>query len=68
MTRKNTSVDIEMSDLAVLKALKKKIGASISAQVQIAIHEYVDSRRKMGLLDEKKLGLSVLPNSKRATK
>lgn len=51
MSRKNTSIEVEQSDLDALKAIKKKTGASISAQAQIAIHEYVDSRRKMGLLD-----------------
>jgi hypothetical protein len=50
MALKNTSVNIEESDLAILKNLKKRTGASISAQIQIAIHEYIESRRKMGLL------------------
>jgi hypothetical protein len=51
MVTKNTSVEIELSDLEALKLLKKRTGASITAQVKIAIQEYVDSRRKMGLLE-----------------
>jgi hypothetical protein len=52
MVLMNTSVNIEESDLSALKVLKKNTGATISAQIQIAIREYLESRKKMGLLDE----------------
>jgi len=53
MVVKNTSVNIEEADLNALKALKKRTGASVNAQVQIAIREYLESRKKMGLLNAK---------------
>ena len=53
MVLKNTSVELEASDIAALKALQKKTGASISAQVRLAVIEYIESRRKLGLLEEK---------------
>ena len=46
---KTTSVQIEEANLSALRELKKRTGGSISAQVQIAIQEYIDSRHKMGL-------------------
>ena len=52
MVLMNTSVNIEESDLNALKVLKKKTGATISAQIQIAVREYLESRKKMGLLDQ----------------
>jgi hypothetical protein len=52
MAQKFTSVNLDEEDVAILKAMRHTTGATVNAQINIAVKEYILSRKKMGLVPE----------------
>ena len=52
MALKYTSVNLDEDDVAILKAMRHTIGATVNAQINIAVKEYIANRRKAGLVPD----------------